>query len=86
MSGVTKHAALEVRTRNGGKFESSGETFVTLRIVVLESDLDLNGFGEVTLLSLEFFATLFDGATFSEGEAVFDAFVEEGRVQFVGHG
>lgn len=33
--------------------DGSGETLVTLRIIVLETDLEFNGFEEVSLLGLE---------------------------------
>jgi len=33
--------------------DGSGETLVTLRIIVLEADLELDGLEEVTLLGLE---------------------------------
>jgi hypothetical protein len=70
VSSVSKHAALEVRTRNLGKFKGSRETFVTLRIVVLQGNLDFNSLGEVTL-----FAFSFSGG---KGKDVIDGLVEEG--------
>jgi hypothetical protein len=83
MGGISEHAALDVGTGDGRKTEGSGESLVTLRIVVLKGDLDLNGFSEVTLLSLEFLTTLGDGFTGGEGQDVLDGLVEEGGVQLV---
>jgi hypothetical protein len=48
------------------KTDGSGETLVTLRIIVLEADLELDGFEEVTLLGLEgVIQELFDVGTHS---------------------
>lgn len=41
------------RTRNGWQFDGSGETLVTLRIIVLEADLELDGLEEVSLLLVQ---------------------------------
>lgn len=41
------------RAGDPGKFDSSGETLVTLRIIVLEADLQLDGLEEVSLLLVE---------------------------------
>jgi hypothetical protein len=41
------------RARNNGQTDGSGETLVTLGIIVLEADLEFNGFEEVSLLSLK---------------------------------
>jgi hypothetical protein len=40
------------RPGDGGKLDGSGETLVTLGIVVLEADLELDGLEEVSLLGL----------------------------------
>lgn len=37
---------------NGGELDGSGETLVTLGVVVLEADLELDGLEEVPLLGL----------------------------------
>ena len=58
----------DAHTRAGddGKANSSGETLVTLRIIVLEADLELDGFEEVSLLGLErVFEKLLDVGTHS---------------------
>ena len=80
----TKHAALEVGTRNGRKLEGTRETLVTNGIVVLQGDLSLNRFRKVTLLSLLFFAVDGDSFTLRKGENVVDSLVEEFRTEF-GH-
>lgn len=41
-----------VGARNRGQLDGAGETLVTLRIIVLESDLELDGLEKVTLLLL----------------------------------
>jgi hypothetical protein len=38
---------------NNGKTDSSGETLVTLRVIVLEANLEFDGFKEVSLLGFE---------------------------------
>jgi hypothetical protein len=81
MSSISEDAALEVGARNGRKLEGSGETLLTLRIVILKSYLKFNGFYEVTLLSLEFFSSLGDGLTMSICEDIIDTLLEEGRVK-----
>ena len=40
------------RTRHGGELDGSGETLVTLGIVVLEADLELDSLEKVSLLGL----------------------------------
>jgi len=41
------------RAGNNGETDGSGETLVTLGIIVLEADLEFDGFEEVSLLGLE---------------------------------
>ncbi len=41
------------RAGNLGKADGSRETLVTLRIIVLEADLELDGLEEVSLLGLQ---------------------------------
>ena len=54
------------RAGNNGQTNSSGETLVTLRIIVLEADLEFDGFEEVSLLGLErVFEKLLDVGTHS---------------------
>jgi hypothetical protein len=50
---ITENADAHVWARNLWEADGSGETLVTLRIIVLEADLELNGLEEVALLSLE---------------------------------
>lgn len=85
MGSVSEHAGLEVGAGNAGETEGTRETLVTLGIVVLEGDLDLNGFSEVTLLSLDLCTATGDGFSGSEGEDFVNGLVEEGGVQLVGH-
>jgi hypothetical protein len=80
VSGVSEHATLEVGTGDGREAEGTGETLVALGVVVLESNLDLDGFDEVALLALDVLAALFDGFTRSVGEDVIDSLFEEGGV------
>ena len=42
-----------VGTRDRGQLDGAGETLVTLGVVVLQTDLKLNGLVEVTLLLIE---------------------------------
>jgi len=85
MRGVSEHAALEVGAGDGGETEGSAETLVTLGIVVLEGDLNLDGFHEVTLLTLDLVASPGDGVTAGVGEDVIDSLVEQCGVQLVCH-
>jgi hypothetical protein len=85
VGGISKHAALDVGAGNFGQPKGAGETLVALRIVVLQRDLKLDGFGKITLLSLEFDRSLLDGLPGGEGENVVDGLVEDGGVQLVGH-
>jgi hypothetical protein len=41
------------RTRNGGKLDGARETLVTLRVIVLQADLEFDGLEEVSLLLIE---------------------------------
>lgn len=49
---VTENADGHVGAGHGGELDGAGETLVTLRVVVLEADLELDGLEEVTLLGL----------------------------------
>jgi len=63
---VTEDADAHVWARNLGKADGSRETLVTLRVIVLEADLELDSLEEVALLGLEgVFQELFDVATHS---------------------
>src|SRR5687767_6254020 len=44
---VTEDADGHVGARHGGQLDGAGETLVTLRVIVLEADLQLNGLEEV---------------------------------------
>ena len=85
MSGVSKDTALDVGPGDSRETEGSGETLVTLGVVVLKGDLALDGLGEVPLLSLDLFSTLLDGLSGGEGEDVIDSLGEELGVKLVGH-
>ena len=50
---VAENTNAHARTRNSRKLDGSGETLVTLRIIVLEADLEFDSFEEVSLLGLE---------------------------------
>ena len=54
---ITKNTNSHTRTGNVGKLDGTRETLITLGIVVLQTNLKFNGFGEVTFL---FFGTLED--------------------------
>lgn len=49
---VTENTDSHVGARDGGKLDGSRETLVTLRVIVLEADLELDGLEEVPLLGL----------------------------------
>ena len=49
---ITENADGHVRARNTGKLDSARETLVTLRVVVLQADLQLDRLEEVALLLL----------------------------------
>jgi len=50
---VTENADAHSRAGNDWETNGSGETLVTLGIIVLEADLEFDGFEEVSLLGLE---------------------------------
>lgn len=85
MGSVSEYATLEVGAGKRRKLEGSTETLLTLRIVVLQGDLHLDGLDEVTLLSLHFLTSLGDGTSFSEGKDISESLVEKGRVEFSRH-
>ena len=47
---VSKHADGHARARHFGQLDSAGESLVTLGIIVLEANLELDGLEEVALL------------------------------------
>jgi hypothetical protein len=49
---ITKHAKLHLRARDMRELDGATETLVFLGIIVLQSDLELYGLREVTLLLL----------------------------------
>lgn len=51
MEGVVPDA--HVGAGNGRQLDGARETLVTLRVIVLEADLELDGLEEVTLLGVE---------------------------------
>ena len=52
MDGITEDADLHAGAGNVGKLDGTGETLITLGIVVLKSDLELDGLDEIALLFL----------------------------------
>lgn len=48
--GVGENAELHTGTGDMGELDGTGETLVTLGVVVLEADLELNGLGKIALL------------------------------------
>ena len=60
--GIGKNADGHARTGDVGELNSARETLVTLGIVVLETNLQLDGLDEVTLLLLGGSEQLLDGA------------------------
>lgn len=50
---VTQDADGHVGAGHGGQLDSAGETLVTLGIVVLQADLELDSLEEVSLLGLQ---------------------------------
>jgi hypothetical protein len=44
---------VHARTRNGGQPDGTRETFVTLWVIILEANLELDGLEEVSLLFIE---------------------------------
>lgn len=49
---VTQNADGHVGAGHGGQLDGARETLVTLRVIVLEADLELDSLEEVTLLGL----------------------------------
>jgi len=52
MDGVTEDADLHARAGNVGHLDGTGETLVTLGVVILETDLEIDGLQEFALLLL----------------------------------
>mmetsp|Transcript_102303 Transcript_102303/g.142459 ORF Transcript_102303/g.142459 Transcript_102303/m.142459 type:complete len:241 (-) Transcript_102303:59-781(-) len=82
VSSVSKNTALEVGARNSGKLESSGETFVTDGIVVLQSNLDFDSLSEVALLSFLVLSVDVDILSAGVGEEVGDSLLKKLGVKF----
>jgi len=85
MGGISQHAALETGTRHSGELEGPRETLVTDGIVVLQSDLNLNSFSEVTLLSLLVFTVDTNILSLGIGKDVLGGLIKDGSVK-LGHG
>jgi hypothetical protein len=68
----TEDAALHVRSGDSRELERTGETFVSLGIVVLKSNLQFDGLSEVTLLSLHIVLLVLNGLSLGELENVLD--------------
>jgi hypothetical protein len=77
MGSISKNTALKTGTRDTGKLEGSRETLVADGVVVLQSDLTFDGFGEVTLLSRLVLSVEFDTLTASEGKDISDSLVKD---------
>jgi hypothetical protein len=65
---VTEDAHCELRLGSSGELEGTGETFVSLGIVVLQGDLQLDGLNEVSLLTLDLFLVDLNVLTLGIGE------------------
>ena len=50
---ISKNTDGHVGARHFGQLDSAGETLVTLRVIVLEADLELHSFKEVALFFVE---------------------------------
>lgn len=61
MLSITKHTNFHFWPGNVGQLHGPTETLVLLRVVVLESDLELNGLGEIALLLLSICSNYGDG-------------------------
>lgn len=89
---VTQDADAGVRTRDDRELESTRETFVTRRIVVLQSDLELDGLGELAHLALELLALgISNGLATRKGKDLFNGSTKNFAVElahcwFVGLG
>jgi len=59
---ITEDAKLQLGAGNGGELDSAVETLVLLGIIVLETNLELDGLGELAALLL--------GLLYDEGNAV----------------
>ncbi len=81
VSSISKNTALESRAGDGGELEGACETFVADRIVVLQSNLNLNGFSEVSLLSFLVFSVDGDGFSLGKGKNVSDSLIKDGRLK-----
>jgi len=79
---VTKNAHIGVELGAHRELEGAGETFVTLGIVVLQGDLELDGLGEFSLLALEGLARHDDVLAVGELEDVLNAVGKEFAIKF----
>ncbi len=61
MLSISEHADFHLGTRNMRQFHRATETFVLLRIIVLEPNLELNSLSEVAVLFLGLGGDLGDG-------------------------
>ena len=52
MESITKNADGHLGARDVGQLHGAGETLVTLRVIVLQTNLELNGLRKVSLLLL----------------------------------
>jgi hypothetical protein len=61
MLGITKHADLHLGAGDMGQLNGAAETLVLLWVIVLETNLKLNGLGELPVLFLAISNNLGDG-------------------------
>jgi len=80
--GVTEDANGGVELWHVGKSEGAGETLVSLGIVVLQSDLQLNGLDEFTHLALDLSAFEIDLLSLREFEEIIDGRSQKFAVEF----
>merc|ERR1740117_1282743 len=66
MHSISENAHLHARTRHVRELDGSCETLVTLRVIILEANLQLNGLDELALLLL--------GAFQHKGQTLFEVF------------
>ena len=82
MDGVAEHTDLHVRARNSGQLESATETLVLGRIIVLKTELKVNGLEELALLALDLLTVDGDFLTGGVSEDVLNRSVEDLGVEF----
>jgi hypothetical protein len=84
VNSVTKNADLHVGTGNSGELESTTETLVLCGIIVLKTELELDGLKELALLALQFRTVDGDLVTRRVIEDVLNGGDKDFRVDFTG--